>query len=188
MQIKIPDAEMRRIIKEQRVDRQWWDHLPSMPDDAAVVRAVECGAVVRVSDGLHYKISARTNPQYRVLTPETLKLLEVVSVRWWERIAQVGRGHLFLVVSSFTRPTLFQQQLAAEGRPALPHSSHEKGLAFDFAMDWFRANEPIAAETLKRVLGEEQRRGALNAIDEPTMGVFHVCVSPIFVAVCRLAA
>ena len=84
-------------------------------------------------------------------------------------------------VTSMLRSVQEQEELRNLGYPAFNSSSHATGYAFDVEVHWF---ERFGADsTLKALLLDYERAGAINAIDEGQ--VWHVCMSPDAVAQAR---
>ena len=180
-----PEAELRRILEAQAVELGWWKEATKFADATEVASAIESGKLVRVQDqGEGYKIEVKGVPEERrCLTAETSALLQEVSRRWLAKVQEAAvEKAQFLVVTSLTRSTDYQRKLQEAGiYPAAEDSSHERGLAFDVAVKWFRNNAPRAAEMLQGVLEELKRQGMINFIDETTVGCLHVCPSPKYV-------
>jgi hypothetical protein len=120
--------------------------------------------------------------EHRALTPTTLALLEHVSREWAEEASFRGSNVAgkFLLVSSLTRPSNYQQELVEKGFPAVPDSSHERGYAFDISYRWFYEYHLAGEEALRAVLMRLQKEGAANVIDEHEIRVFHVSPSPFY--------
>lgn len=180
-----PEAEVQRILSEQSVELDWWEEEPKFADAAEVAQAIKTGQLIQVPDiGVGYKIEVKgVPPERRCLTSATSALLQEVSRRWISgvRHAQLDAAQ-FLVVTSLTRPTDYQHELQQAGvYPAAEDSSHERGLAFDMAVKWFRSNSPRAAEILQRVLDDLKHEELINWIDETTVGCFHICPSPKYI-------
>ncbi|GEM_PF-1445155 len=180
-----PEAETERILAEQAVEMKWWKEARKFTTQAEVGDAMTSGALMRVPDsGEGYKIEIKGVPEERrCLTEAAATLLQEVARAW---IIQAQKENVenaqFLVVTSLTRSTEYQRKLQEAGiYPAAEDSSHERGLAFDVAIKWFRKNAPRAAEILQGVLEELKRQGMINFIDETTVGCFHICPSPKYV-------
>lgn len=182
--MKIPKAELQDILSQQEIERVWWMATESYPTVQALHVGTGNGKLVVVHDTENFRISAHVPKQFHLLTPACKSLLEEVGKKWFAQMHERGlpTQEMFLVVSSLTRPTEYQKELARQGFPTADDSSHERGVAFDIGATWFREHYPAALETLLEILDGYRSSGLLNYIDEHSNGVIHVAMSPGYLA------
>lgn len=171
-------AELRRFGIETQIEKKWWGHVPRIRDDRMLEQACNEGLVVPVRNTAHCRVSENVPKRYRVLAPQAHMLLLRITKRWLEQ-NQITR-ELFIVVSSLTRPTSYQQKLIRQGMPVMDFCSHERGLAFDLSTLQLEIHAPASTHSLWEVLEHGKRTGVLNAVRKPHAHTFHVAVSPTF--------
>ena len=179
-----PEEERQAIRAAQEVERTWWESTQPYATTADLTQSLERGELVPIVDSESFRVSENIPKQFHTLTPNGAFLLREISSTWRARMVEkkLRTEETFLVISSLTRPSDYQNELREKGFPTADESSHERGVAFDIGAAWFREHYPEALETLFEVLGAFQTKGYINYIDEPTVGVVHVAMSPTYPA------
>lgn len=213
-------SELQRVHDETAIDRQWLEEyaLPLYESDKDILEAAERGRLTNVAKGsgfiaidrLTQWTPERSNPQHPLhySPPYVLKGVDVIMNRIGEKYQGELGVNRFPSFTSGIRSGQYQNGLGQRYRKLTitdpdEHSSHEGGIAFDFAgSGLFELNDrglpvringnpdnglyvpSLIADSntfLKLLLDEEQRDGTIRYVEElpgTQENAFHVCVNP----------
>ena len=141
------ERELRRVHRATEIERRWIDAagLKPYPTDESIQDAVSEGELVRVSQGLGYRVIQRlfqwpVSPTYAgqaysppYVRPEALTVLEAIAADWH---AETGVFDGMLAITSLIRSEQYQAALRRQPRKVTLKqdsdlSSHQVGIAFD---------------------------------------------------------
>ncbi|TAK89499.1 hypothetical protein EPO04_00055 [Patescibacteria group bacterium] len=159
--IAVDKKYLERISREHKIERDWYEKVPSFPTNSDIIDAANKGVLVKVVETPDYlPIMRLRNPKLHdeyppYLTKASAALLGQITAEWRKRMLAEGFDkNVRLAVTSLTRSQEYQDQIVASGKMALSDGPHLRGEAFDIdGCGYYVGDKPVNPRQ-KKVGGE----------------------------------